>query len=143
MSNPFRRLRFMSWIAIAALSILIVTAGFTLPANYQFLLTAIIYAVILRQIWLLARSKGRVANLNWILVGLLIVHNPLISAYFKGTAFWIMVVVETGLVLLYLEVRLIPEQQKDSGEDRGATQPEPVEVTGTFPPDPNHPNAAP
>jgi hypothetical protein len=143
MSNPFSRLRFMSWIAIAALLVLIVTAGFTLPAHYQFLLTAIIYAVILRQIWLFARSKGKVAKLNWVLLGLLVVHNPLISAYFKGSAFWILVVVETGLVLLYLELRLIPEQQKDPGEDREATQPEPEEMTGTFPPDPNHPNAAP
>ena len=143
MSNPFSRLRFMSWMAIAALLILIVTAGFTLPANYQFLLTAIIYAVILRQIWLFARSKGKVAQLNWVLVGLLVVHNPLISAYVKGTAFWILVVVETGLVLLYLELRLIPEQQKVPGEDREATQPEPEEITGRFPPDPNHPNAAP
>jgi hypothetical protein len=133
----------MSWIAIAALLILIVTAGFILPANYQFLLTAIIYAVILRQIWLFSRSKGKVAKLNWVLLGLLVVHNPLTSAYFKGTVFWILVVVETGLVLLYLELRLIPEQQKDPGEDREATQLEPVEVTGTFPPDPNRPNAAP
>jgi len=100
MSNPFSRLGFMSWVAIAALFILIVTAGLTLPANYQFLLTAIIYAVILRQIWLFGRSKGKFGKLNWILLGLLIVHNPLISAYFKGTAFWIMVIVETGLVLL-------------------------------------------
>jgi hypothetical protein len=143
MSNPFGRLRFMSWIAIAALLILVVTAGFTLPANYQFLLTAFIYAVILRQIWLFARSKGEVAKLNWVLVGLLIVHNPLISVYFKGTSFWILVVVETGLVLLYLELRLSPEQHKDPGEDGEATRPEPAEMTGTFPPDPNHPNAAP
>jgi hypothetical protein len=143
MSNPFRRLRFMSWIAIAALLILIVTAGFTLPVEYQFLLTAIIYAVILRQIWLFARSKGKVGQLNWVLLGLLVIHNPLITPYLKGTAIWILVVVQTGLVLLYLELRLIPDHQKDPGEDPEATQPEPVEVTGTFPPDPNHPNAAP
>ena len=143
MSNSFGRISFMSWIAIAALLILIVTAGFTLPAQFQFLLTAIIYAVILRQLWLFARSKGKVAKLSWVLLGTLVAHNPLTSAYLKGTAFWILIVVETGLVLLYLELRLIPEQQKNSDQDRDAMQPEPSEMTGTFPPDPNHPNAAP
>lgn len=143
MSNSFGRISIMSWIAITALLILVLTAGLTLPAQMQFLLTAIIYAVILRQCWLFARSKGKVAKLNWVLLGLLVVHNPLTSVYLKGTAFWILIVVETGLVLLYLELRLIPEQQKDLGEDRDATQPEPSEMTGTFPPDPNHTNPAP
>ena len=143
MSNPFCRLRFMSWIAIAALVILLVTAGFTLPANHQFLLTTIIYAVVVRQIYLFGRSKGKMAKLNWILLGLLVIHNPLISAYFKGTVFWILVVVETGLLLLYLELRLIPQQQRDPDEDGGATQPEPVEVTAKLPPDPDPRNAAP
>jgi hypothetical protein len=113
----------MSSIAIAALLSLIGTAGFTLAANHQFLLTAIIYAVILRQIWLFSRSKGTLAQLNWVLVTLLIVHNPLISAYFKGTALWILVVVETGLLLLYLEIRLIPERPKviAGGESEGTS----------------------
>lgn len=118
MFNPSGRLPFTSWIAIAALLLLMVTAGFTLPGEYQFMLTAVIYAVILRQIWLFARSKGRVAKLYWVLVGLLLVHSPVISVFLKGTAIWILVIVETGLVLLYLELRLIPKQPQEPGEDR-------------------------
>ena len=62
----------MSWIAIAALVILMATAPLTLPANYQFLLTIIIYIVISRQIWFFVRAKGKVAKLLWVLLVLLI-----------------------------------------------------------------------
>ena len=117
MSNHLERVSAMSWIAIAALGVLVATAPLTLPANYQFLLTLIIYIVILRQIWVFVRSKASVANLVWVLVGLLIIHNPLIASYLKSTQFWVMILVYTGLVLLYLELRLIMEQRKTPDED--------------------------
>jgi hypothetical protein len=117
MSNHFERVSAVSWIAIAALGVFVATAPLTLPANYQFLLTLIIYIVILRQIWFFVRSKARVAKLVWVLLGLLIIHNPLIASYLKSTQFWVMIIVYTGIVLLYLELRLILEQRKTPGED--------------------------
>lgn len=117
MSNHFERVSAVSWIAIAALGVFVATAPLTLPANYQFLLTLIIYIVILRQIWFFVRSNARVAKLVWVLLGLLIIHNPLIASYLKSTQFWVMIIVYTGIVLLYLELRLILEQRKTPGED--------------------------
>ena len=107
----------MSWIAIAALGVLVATAPLTLPANYKFLLSLIIYIVILRQIWFFVRSKTRVAKLVWVLLGLLIIHNPLIASYLKSTQFWVMILVYTGVVLLYLELRLILAQEKTPSQD--------------------------
>jgi hypothetical protein len=112
MTAYFKGLSAMSWIAIAALGTLMATAPLTLPANYQFLLTLIIYMVILRQIWFFARSTGEVGKLLWILLLLLIIHNPLIASYLKSTRSWVMIIVYTGLMLLYLELRLVLEQQK-------------------------------
>ena len=112
MSDNLRHVSAMSWIAIAALAVLVATAPLTVPANYQFLLTLTIYMVILRQIWFFIRSKGNVAKLVWILVALLILHNPLIGSYLKNTRFWVMIIIYTGIVLLYLELRLILEQRK-------------------------------
>ena len=118
MSNHFERVSAMSWIAIAALGILVATAALTLPANYQFLLTFIIYIVVFRQISFFVHSKTRVAKkLVWVLLGLLIIHNPLMSSYLKGTHYWVMIIVYTGIVLLYLELRLILEQLKTPGGD--------------------------
>lgn len=111
MSNHLERVSTMSWIAIVALAVLVATAPLTLPANYQFLLSLIIYMVILRQIWFFVRSKAKLAKLVWVLLGLLMIHNPLIASYLKSTQFWVMILVYTGLVLLYLELRLILEQQ--------------------------------
>jgi hypothetical protein len=116
MSNHLERVSAISWIAIAALGVLVATAPLTLPANYQFLLTLIVYIVILRQIWFFVRSKAQVAKLVWVLLGLLVIHNPLVASYLKGTQFWVMILVYTGLVLLYLELRLILDKQKTPGE---------------------------
>jgi hypothetical protein len=116
MSNKSQHVSAMSWIAIAALAALIATAPLTVPANYQFLLTLTIYMVILRQIWFFIRSKEN-AKLVWVLVALLILHNPLIGSYLKSTRFWVMIIIYTGIVLLYLELRLILEQRKASRED--------------------------
>ena len=55
MSDNLRHVSAMSWIAIAALAVLVATAPLTVPANYQFLLTLTIYMVILRQIWFFIR----------------------------------------------------------------------------------------
>jgi len=51
------------------------------------------------------------------LLGLLMVHNPLIASYLKSTQFWVMILVYTGVVLLYLELRLILEQEKTPSQD--------------------------
>lgn len=117
MSNYLQRVSAMSWTAIAALVILMATAPLTLPANYQFLLTIIIYIVISRQIWFFVRAKGKVAKLLWVLLVLLIIHNPVVAPYFKNTHHWEMIIVYTGLMLLYLELRLILEQQKAPGKE--------------------------
>ena len=120
MENYLKGLSAMSRIAIAALATLMATAPLTLPANYQFLLAITIYIVILRQIWFFARSTGEVAKLVWILLMLLIIHNPFIASYLKNTRSWVMIIVYTGLMLLYLELRLALEQQKlSSNEDTG------------------------
>lgn len=116
MSNHFERVSAMSWIAIAAFMSLVATAALTLPANYQFLLTLIIYIVVLRQIWFFFAQRSSIAKkLVWVLLGVLIIHNPLMSPYLKTTRYWVMIIVYTGVVLLYLELRLILEQQKTPG----------------------------
>lgn len=117
MSDNVRHVSAMSWIAIAALAVLVATAPLTVPANYQFLLTLTIYMVILRQIWFFIRSKGNVAKLVWVLVALLILHNPLVGSYLKNTRFWVTIIIYTGIVLLYLELRLILEQRKTPREN--------------------------
>lgn len=117
MSDKSQHVSPMSWIAIAALAVLIASAPLTMPANYQFLLTLTIYMVILRQIWFFIRSKGSVAKLVWVLVALLILHNPLIGSYLKNTHYWVMIIIYTGIVLLYLELRLILEQRKAPREN--------------------------
>jgi len=117
MSKHLERISAMSWIAIAALAVLVATAPLTLPANYKFLLSLIIYIVILRQIWFFVRSKAKLEKFIWVLLGLLMVHNPLIASYLKSTQFWVMILVYTGVVLLYLELRLILEQEKTPSQD--------------------------
>ncbi len=118
MSKHLERVSAMSWIAIAALGVLVATAPLTLPANYKFLLSLIIYIVILRQIWFFIRSKAKkLEKLVWVLLGLLMVHNPLIASYLKSTQFWVMILVYTGVVLLYLELRLILAQETTPSQD--------------------------
>ena len=117
MSKHLERASAMSWIAIAALGVLVATAPLTLPANYKFLLSLIIYIVILRQIWFFVRSKAKLEKLVWVLLGLLMIHNPLIASYLKSTQFWVMILVYTGVVLLYLELRLILAQDKTPSQD--------------------------
>ena len=117
MSKHLERVSAMSWIAIAALGVLVATAPLTLPANYKFLLSLIIYIVILRQIWFFVRSKAKLEKLVWVLLGLLMIHNPLIASYMKSTQFWVMILVYTGVVLLYLELRLILEQERTPSQD--------------------------
>jgi hypothetical protein len=117
MSKHLERVSAMSWIAITALGVLVATAPLTLPANYKFLLSLIIYIVILRQIWFFVRSKAKLEKLVWVLLGLLMIHNPLIASYLKSTQFWVMILVYTGVVLLYLELRLILAQDKTPSQD--------------------------
>lgn len=117
MSKHLERVSAMSWIAIAALGVLVATAPLTLAANYKFLLSLIIYIVILRQIWFFVRSKAKLEKLIWVLLGLLMIHNPLIASYLKSTQFWVMILVYTGVVLLYLELRLILAQEKTPSQD--------------------------